>query len=216
LVQAVLVGVILSVALGWTLLSAALSLPFLLGLFFFMLFGMVIGAAMFRFAAPARPIAKSRIVAMTAIVTFVCWSVAVARECVEFPEDFVNATLKNKSLYIAEGNQSYERVRGEIFTFIDEYLDTRYPPGGAVGYMRLAAGGQPVELDIPSQPKPLMIEPRVPAWVWWTRMVLSLVLLYVAVYAVTTDLAKERDTPRPSSAAGPETETESEAESATV
>ena len=189
-----LAGLVLAVILAWTLLSFALSLLFMLGLFFFMLFGLIIGATMFRFGGSARPMAKSSVTAMTAIVSLVCWSVAVYKECLEFPEDFVDSAIKSKRVYVPKNG--YDEVRAELHGFIVEYLKTNYPPGGVRGYLKLAATGSPIEVDLPSQPRPVSIPPRAAAWVWWTRVILALVLLYVAIYSVTAGLVKASDGPQ--------------------
>jgi hypothetical protein len=186
--RSLLGGLIVAVVLAWFLLSAGLSLPFMLGLFFFMLFGLIVGAVMFRFGDTARPIAKSKVVMATALVSIACWAVALGKECVEFPADFVEKALRQ--VYIPP--DGYDQVKGELESFITEYLKREYPPGGAIGYLRLAAAGKPIEVNIESQPKTVTVKPMTAAWVWWTRTVLSVVLFYLAAYSVTGDLSKRR------------------------
>ena len=186
--KSTIAGLLVAVLLSWTLLSVALSLPFFLGLFFFMLFGLVIGAVMFRLANPHRPVAKSGIIVSTAIVSLICWAVALYGECVEFPEDFVNRAVKSSELYIPDN--AYNEVCDQLDEFIVDYLKTNYPPGGVWGYLKMTAVGDPIKIDIPNQPKIVTLKPRVAPVSWWIRVVLSLVLLYIAVYAVTCDLAQ--------------------------
>ncbi len=181
-------GLVVAVLLGWTLLSHGLSLPFMLGLFFFMLFGLVIGAVIFRYAEGLRPMPRGRVVAVTAAVSVACWVAALGQECLSYPHDFVEKALRHPRVYIPPNE--VDRVEADLHTFIVKYLDTEYPPGGVIGYLRLAAAGRPVVVNIPTQPTPATIAPMVPAWVWWSRTVLSVVLMYVAVWSVTRDLAK--------------------------
>src|SRR3990172_853649 len=66
-------GTVVSLPLAW-LLSYAAMLPFYLGLFFFMLFGLVIGAVAFRVAAPGRPYHRFAVLAGTTLIVGVCWT----------------------------------------------------------------------------------------------------------------------------------------------
>ncbi len=192
--KSTIAGLLVAILLSWTLLSVALSLPFFLGLFFFMLFGLIIGAVMFRFANPHRPVAKSGIVLSTAVVSLICWAVALYGECVEFPEDFADRAIKSSKIWIPDN--AYHEVREQLNVFIVDYLKTKYPPGGVLGYLKMTAVGDPIEIDIPNQPKVVTLPPRATAASWWIRVVLSLVLLYVAVYAVTCDLAQSEEVKR--------------------
>jgi hypothetical protein len=179
-------GVVIGVVLGWTLLSLALSLLFMLGLFFYLLFGLIIGACMYRVAAGARPLSRGKVIAMTAVVSAACWSSSLVKECVDYPRDFVEAAIKK--VHIPPGE--FERVEGELAGFIEQHLREVYPPGGALGYLQLAATGKSVTVKLPSQPRPVRIPPRAAAWVWWVRVVLALAFLYVAIFAVTVDLTR--------------------------
>ena len=181
-------GLIVAALLSWFLLSAGLSLPFMLGVFFFMLFGLIVGSVMFRCGEASRPVAKSKIVVATALVSLVCWGIALGREAVEFPEDFVEKALKK--VYMPP--DGYDQVVGELHVFINDYLEKEYPPGGPLGYLRYAATGRTIEVETPSQPKPIPVKPMARAWTWWTRTVLSLVLFFVATYAIAVDLSKDR------------------------
>ena len=184
-------GLVLAVVLAWTLLSPALSLLFMLGVFFFMLFGLIIGATMYRLGSRGRPLPKSKVIAMTVVVALVCWSVAILKESLDYPEDFVYAALKSRRFEIPK--DGYEEVHAQLHAFIVDHLERHHSPGGVLGYLRLAAAGSPVEVDLHGQPRVVTVRPRAAAWVWWTRGVLSLALLYVAVYSVTAGLAKRPD-----------------------
>ena len=188
-----LAGLILAVVLAWTLLSFGLSLPFLLGLFFFMLFGLIIGAAMFRFGVRSRPLPKAQVVGATVLVALTCWLVSLTKECLDFPDDFVKRAMPPKGVYIPPEPGSYERVRSQLREYIVSYLQREYPPGGALGYLQMAAAGEPVIVDMPGQPKKVRIPPPAKAGVWWTRVILALVLGFVAIYSQTAALARARE-----------------------
>ena len=115
-------------------------------------------------------------------------TLAVAKEAIDYPNDFVESAIKK--MYLPPGPNAGEKLEQELRSFITEYLKTNYPPGGALGYLRLAASGGAIVIDLPNQPKPVRMSPRVAAWVWWTRVVLSLVLLYITIHSITSDLTK--------------------------
>ncbi len=188
------VGLVVATVLAWTLLSAALSLPFMLGLFFFMLFGLIIGAFMFRMGNPYRPVEKKHVLLTTILVSIVCWGTAMAKECMEFPQDFVDRAMHSGKFFKVD---TLAELRCELGEFIGGYLDKNYGSAGAIGYLRLAASGDPIVVDLPKQPKVITLEPWVSALTWWSRVLLSVVLLFTALYSVTIDLSKEEKTPIP-------------------
>ena len=188
LIKATIIGTLAAMLLAWSLLTLALSLPFLLGLFFFMLFGLVIGAVIFRFANVGRPFPRPRVVAATAIVSVICWATAIITEGVEFPSDFVTKAVKKA--YIAPDDSALARVEEQLRAFVVKHLSEEYPPGGVIGYLQYAATGQPITVQLENQPRTFTIPPPAPMWSWWTRVMLSVVLLYVAVFAVTTELTE--------------------------
>ena len=186
----VVTGAIVSIALGWTLLSWALALPFMLGVFFFMLFGLFIGAAMFRAASGFVPVQRKTIVTATVIVTLIGWLTSLAKEAIDYPRDFVKHATKRVHVPDVEG--ALGQVQSELRTFINNHLSKNFPPGGPLGYFRLAATGQSVTIDdLPTrQPKPITIPPRTSAAVWWIRNILAIIMFYIAIFAVTVDLTK--------------------------
>lgn len=194
-IRALIAGLIVAVALGLTLLTAALSLMFMLGLFFYMLFGLLVGAVMFRFGARSRPMPRGRVVAITAVVALAAWSTSLAKEAHDFPDDFANKIMSDAKsgrvrLYIPPEN-GVAQVHNELHDFIVHHLAEVYPPGGMLGYFRYAAAGATIELDIPSQLRTLTIKPRVAPWVWWTRGLLALPLFFLTTYSVTAGLCRQ-------------------------
>jgi hypothetical protein len=201
LILATIAGAALAAFLGWTLLTWALSLMFLLGLFFFMLFGLLIGAVVFRIAAPARPIARSSLTAVTMLVTLAGWLTAVLKEATDFPHDFTQTVMRNAQGYnLHVPTDQYQRVEGEVQAFITKHLEDKYPPGGVLGYFKLASSGAAIELDLPNQLRKARVPPRAPPWAWWTRVLLAPVLLAFAINSMISSLRNASDPPRRKSA----------------
>ncbi len=65
---ALVVGCVLAVPVGW-LLALLILLPGMLGLFFYMLFGLLVGAFVFRVASPLIPVPRRTAIALGAVVT---------------------------------------------------------------------------------------------------------------------------------------------------
>jgi len=180
-------GLIVASALAYLLLSFALSLVAMLGLFFFMLFGLIIGATMYRVGDKTKLVARNKALSATVMVTLVCWSIAIVREAVDYPSDFAAAAIENPHI---RKRGKVDEVRAEFDAFIRDYLATEYPPGGIWGYFKMTASGKPIEFDAASQVKTVWIKPRVQVWVWFTRGILSLVLLFFGIWSQVSLLTK--------------------------
>ncbi len=183
-----IVGLVVASILAYTLLSYALSLIAMLGLFFFMLFGLIIGAAMYRSANKSSLVPRSRAILATALVSFVCWSIAVTKEAVEYPDDFVNAAIENDKIRKPRGKVG--EIRDELREFIHEYMKTEYPPGGILGYFQMVATGGTVQLELSTEIRTIPIKPRVSPLVWWIRVLVAIVLLYVSIWSQVSLLTK--------------------------
>ena len=173
----------------------------MLGLFFFMLFGLLIGACMFRFGAGGRPFARGPVVAISLVVALVGWGCALYKEALDFPSDFVGAAIKK--VYIPKGKGEYVAMVKELDGFVADHLREHYPPGGVAGYFQMAAAGDSIVVDLPNQPRRFTMRARVPAWQWWTRGGLALVLLFWTTYSVVAGLTKATDRPRGGSSTDP-------------
>lgn len=128
----VTVGAVVSVPLGW-LLSHAAVLPFLLGLFFFVLFGLLIGATMHRLASPRRPYSRTVVLVGTTVVVLVGWLVSLGVESHNAPVKMA-AEAGDRTRRI--GDRTIQEFRAEVADSIRRLLDERYPPGGTLGYAR--------------------------------------------------------------------------------
>ncbi len=197
-----IVGLVVACVLGLTLLSYALSLIAMLGLFFFMLFGLIIGASMYRAADKTKIVPRSHAILATVMVSLVCWSLAVTKEAIDYPQDFVDAAIENPRVRKPKG-KSRQEVATELRAFIGEYMETEYPPGGIVGYFKMVGTGGAVELEYSAQLTPVTIKPRVSPVVWWIRVLVSVVLLYVSIWSQVSLLTKPRKSRAKSSDGSP-------------
>lgn len=184
------IGCVVSLPFAW-LLSYASYLPFYLGLFFFVLFGVVIGAAVFRVAAPRRPYRTIHLVIGTVLVVSVGWTASLIKEARDFPGDMaVKAGKRTRSI----GDQTIREYEAAVADDIRRFLKEQYPPGGAIGYVRwVVESGRLKEGEI-AQVGPTL-RPLQSGYVWVTRIVLSLILFTFGVSSQTLALRRVVDTP---------------------
>ena len=197
---AVLVGAGAGLPLGWLLCYGAL-LPFFLGLFFFLLFGLLLGAVIYRVGAPARPMPRGRLVLGTAVVAFVTWAVSIAVEGYDFPRQMADKAIGDHRK-LPEGTATAEEFRRESAEQVARYLREHYAPGGVIGYIRWAVSSGRLERGVGQLRRPYQAsQPR--GW-WVLRVLLSIGLLGFGIHSQVgslTRMATEKD--RASTAVNP-------------
>lgn len=179
------VGAIVAIPLAW-LLSYGATLPFLLGIFFFALFGLIIGAATFRVAAPRKPYGKTAVLTVTTALVAYVFAFALVKESRDLPSDIAKKAAKKTADL---GGRTGAEYRADVATEVEHYLQTRYAPGGTFGYVRwvltngkIARGGLPsVDADLTA------LQTRT---TWAIRVVLSIALLAFGIGSQTLGLAK--------------------------
>jgi len=187
--KSVVSGLLVSLPVSW-LLSYAGTLPFFLGLFFFVLFGLMIGAVMHRVAAPHRPYGTGALVAGTTLVVVGAWSVSLLKEGRDFPSDqAAHAGRKTRDI----GSMEIDEYQSVVATRIQEFLLERYPPGGAIGYMRWASTSGEIRRGELEDVSLTLTAPQ-SGYAWIIRVILSLALLAFGVGSQTLPLrlASER------------------------
>jgi len=187
---AVFAGLVVSVPLGW-LLSYGAALVALLGLFFFALFGLVIGAVMYRFGAPARPIPKHQVSLGAAVVVAFCWCLAMTIEVHEFPTDRGNAALRDVSP-LPDGMTAAE-FKKNVADFVRNTLVENYGGHGFVGYARWILASSRMEYPVETMTNPIVIKATQYRWWWVVRVVLTIVMLSFGILAQVLPLARSAD-----------------------
>lgn len=158
LIGALAVGLLLAVPIG-ALLSLAGLLVFYLGLFFFLLFGMMLGASMFRVLKKVRPVATGSLVTVGLIVALFAFGVSLWVESVRVPWHVAkkaNYALPLSGERVTEANaeaarQDLEHQRALVAKEAAETIAKRYPPGGLIGYVRWAATDGKLEFVAPNR-----------------------------------------------------------------
>lgn len=184
---AVVVGTIASLPFAW-ILSYAAALPYFIGLFFFALFGLVIGAVAHRVAAPARPFRSSILVVGTTCIVLTTWTLSMVKEAKDFPKDMVKQAEATHDI----GDRTIAQFRAEVASNVRGFLRERYPPGGTMGYVRwVLTNGQIQRGELAAVDRTLGVGQ---SGFWWAlRVVLSAALLAFGVGSQTLALRLARD-----------------------
>jgi hypothetical protein len=145
-----LIGAVVGVGLMW-LLARVIWLPAYFGVFFFLIAGMLVGAAAFRTCRAARPVTRGRIAVGVGFITASCtaaglsWEYRYRSMTIGEPPKFGEARLDARAS--ASGGSD---VGAQATAAFRAFLRREYPPGGAIGYVRWAAGSGFVRLTLPS------------------------------------------------------------------
>lgn len=118
------------------LLAYLAALPFFLGLFFFLLLGLMLGAVMFRFGINAPPPSLPAAWAMGTGVAALLILTSLWAEYRALPRS-VDRVVR-QSFFRSFTPQDREALRQGVRMHVADFLE-QYPPGGFVGYLRWAA-----------------------------------------------------------------------------
>ncbi len=194
--RGVLVALITGAGVG-ILLGFVSMLPFFLGLFFFLLLGLVPGAVLFRFGHPVRPIPRLPLWVGIILVLMTTWLVSGYVEYLSLPGHVAVKVRRN----IPDFPEGYtrEKLNDYFAEFVHDDLKKRYGYAGMIGYVQWAAdsgrmvvppgvirlaGGDTespeddVNLNMPV--KTVYVLPQ-PAALWLIRVGFSLPLLALAI-----------------------------------
>jgi len=175
------------------LLSFVGLLVFYLGLFFFMMFGLLIGALMYRKWAPLRPLGRQQLILSVAIVTLYTWGGALYLEGRRIPINVSKAAI-GQTKTLPKDMDNHEAMA----IFQDEtrrFLGEHYPPGDVVGYLRWMMSAEPMAISLGQGYKTIEYEQRQSRVGFPIRVGLSLVLFAFALGSQVMPLRLLEDGP---------------------
>ncbi len=170
-------AIIVAAPLSW-LLALASNLPFFLGLFFFALFGLIIGAVCFRVAHPNQPYARGTVLMGTTLIIGATWGGSIWFEARSFGMDMAREASALPSLSLK--GTTVADYRAEVDAQVRSFLSEHYPPGGTIGYIRwVTRSGKIPDGMLASVKKGLGTNQA--GWWWIGRVAISIALLAFGV-----------------------------------
>ncbi len=199
-------GCLVALPVGW-LLATLVLLPFFLGLFFCMLLGLLVGAVIFRIAAPTMPIARPALWAAGLLVTALVCFVSLVGEYYnvrgyDLPvpgaggwsrhsvDGDATTCVRESFPHQSFGPEQVARLRSETRENFLKLLATHYPPGGLLGFARWSLSGQPLDCPRVFSPHTESLAPKQGGVKWVIRLVLAFVLTAGAILSQVLGLAR--------------------------
>lgn len=189
------------------LLGFLALLPWFLGLFFFLLLGLLPGAVLFRFADPIRPVPAGSLWFSSIMILLAVWLTSAYAEYLMLPRHMAVKVRKSISGGFPEG-YTRDALDAHIAKFVAEDLRKRYGSSGPIGYMKWASGSgritfpagtirlrrsgpeattRPVRLQLTNAAVHRLQQP---ALLWCIRVVVSFLLLILALAMQIAPLRK--------------------------
>ncbi|MCC7292668.1 MAG: hypothetical protein IT449_11475 [Phycisphaerales bacterium] len=186
--RAILAGCALAIPLGILLSYVAFLMAFL-GLFFYALFGLLIGATVCRAAGKGARLPRWQVVAGTTLIVLVGLGTSMKWEIDGLPHDMAKQAVDARQR-LPEGMTKDAYMR-HVETSVERSVEDRYPPGGALGYVRwVTQSGRFEKGSIEHVTKELTRGQR--RWSWVIRVVLSVVLFSFGIASLTWTLVPRR------------------------
>jgi hypothetical protein len=189
-IVAAVVGMGLGIILTWLAV-----LPFLLGLYFFLLAGLLLGAIIARFGKSDSPQPKGRIWAASVTIACLVWMVTLVVEYVTFPRDAFEEVLTSLPAYVPQEDRP--ELREAVYhAVLSELLDRPSDGGiadwilGFPAYLSWVAtdGTMRCPRILAEGTRSLVV--RQGQTLWIMRVIISLLLLVFAVSALPLGLTR--------------------------
>ena len=186
------------------------NLFYFLGLFFFILFGLIHGAAAFRFLSAFRPIRRPMLTCIGGLFALLTWGGGLVLEASYLPEDVYDATIKTFKRGLPLGLQAADFKR-DVLAQTTDYLRENYGSNRTISYVRWELAGGSLDLTVRGRERSLAYERPQRRIGFALRVLASLVLVAYGMFSQIGVLTKtieqvqaeknaateEEDTPHP-------------------
>ncbi len=186
------------------------NLFYFLGLFFFILFGLIHGAAVFRFLSAFRPIRRPTLICIGWFFIFVTWGGGLVLEASYLPEDVYDDSIKTFKRGLPPGLQAAD-FKSDVRAQTTDYLRENYGSNLMISYVRWELAGGAMDLTVRGRERSLAYERPQRRIGFALRVLISLVLVIYGMFSQIGVLTKtteqvqagkdaatdEEDTPHP-------------------
>ncbi len=169
------------------------NLVFYLGLFFFLLFALLMGSTLFRFLSAFRPVNKSVLIAGGACCVVLSWAGGLVLEASYLPTDAYNHCLKSPRLRRLPSGVTSEQLKKEIPDQARRFLVDHYGPNLTLSYLRWEWSSGEIEITIEGMDKSLTYQRSQRRVGFMIRLLVSLLFVVYAVFSQVSmlDLTEE-------------------------
>lgn len=153
-------------------------------MFFFVLFGLIIGAVIYRVALKNAPYPSKPLIIGTTLLVLSIWSATIVIESRGFPT-ITAKRIADKTLSI--GDQSIDEFRAGVAEQVRQFLRDQHSPGGIIGYVHWVLTDGLLQADDFDAIKGTYTAPQIKFW-WVIRAALSVGLLAFGIGSQTLSL----------------------------
>jgi len=163
---------------GWAF-SHLSNLLVYVGLFFFALFGLILGATLFRLLAHFRPLPKVVFVSIGMLFVLGAWWGGLALEASYYPGDFYLSCIEKFRRPPPE--MTPEEQKEKILEQACDFLEENYGSCDTISYLRWGLASGEAKLPVPGRAKLFLYKRPQRQTTLWIRLGLSLGLLSFGV-----------------------------------
>jgi len=168
------------------------NLFYFLGLFFFILFGLIHGAATFRFLSAFRPIRRPTLTCIGGLFALLTWGGGLVLEASYLPADVYDATIKTFKRGLPPGlpRADFER---DVRVQTTDFLRENYGSNLTISYVRWELAGGAMELTVRGRERSLAYERPQRKIGFALRVLISLVLVAYGMFSQIGVLTKTKE-----------------------
>ena len=168
------------------------NLFYFLGLFFFILFGLIHGAATFRFLSAFRPVRRPMLNCIGWFFVLMTWAGGLALEASYLPEDVYDVTIKTFKRGLPPGLTPADFKR-DVLAQTTDHLRENYGSNLTLSYVRWELAGGAMELTVRGRERSLAYERPQRKIGFALRVLISLVLVAYGMFSQIGVLTKTKE-----------------------
>ena len=168
------------------------NLFYFLGLFFFILFGVIHGATMFRFLSAFRPIRRPILNCIGCLFVLLTWGGGLVLEASYLPQDAYDATIQTFKRGLPPGLKPAD-LKADVRAQTTEYFRGNYGSNWTVSYVRWELAGGSLEFTVRGRERSLAYERPQRRIGFALRVLASLALLAYGMFSQIGVLTKTKE-----------------------
>lgn len=164
------------------LLARLIWLPFYVGLFFFLVGGLLVGAATFRIARPSRPIGDKPLLIGALTVGVITFCITTFFECRNFADTVADppkfAAARNA---VVQSGASLKDLESRAADAFRRQLRSQYAPVDAIAYVFWTIASGEMSLEVDGQKEKITSDHA--GWIWPLRAIAEILLVAAGLWS---------------------------------